>query len=124
LGGNLGSIATAAGWALPSFDGAILLIEGFGTGLGDIDRQLTMLANAGHFAGLNGVAVGQFTKCGTHNGWTAVDVLRDRLSRLNVPILGGLPIGHGKDPATVPLGTHAILDADAGVLEVESGAEG
>ena len=131
LGGNLTSIATSAGWALPSLDGAILLIEAVGMGLGDIERQLTMLANAGHLAGLKGVAVGQFANCGTHNGVlvtdakgvTTVDVLRDRLSRLNVPILGGLPIGHGKHPATVPLGTHAILDADAGLLEVESGGE-
>jgi muramoyltetrapeptide carboxypeptidase len=54
-------------------------------------------------------------------GMTAVDVLRDRLGRLSVPILGGLPIGQGKSPATVPLGTHATLDADAGLLRVESG---
>lgn len=57
-------------------------------------------------------------------GVTTVDILPDRLSRLNVPILGGFPIGHGKHPATVPSGTHAILDADARLLEVESGGEG
>jgi Acyl-CoA thioester hydrolase/BAAT N-terminal region len=38
------------------------------------------------------------------------------------PILGGLRIGHGKNPATLPLGTAAMLDADAGIIEVESGA--
>ena len=124
MGGNLDAIANAAGWALPSFDGAILLIEGVGMGLGQIDRQLTMLANAGHLGGLRGIAVGQFAKSGTHGDWTAVDVLRDRLSRLDVPILGGLPIGHGKDPATVPLGTTAMLDADTGTLEVASGVKG
>jgi muramoyltetrapeptide carboxypeptidase len=132
LGGNLTAVATSAGWALPSLDGAILLIEAFGMGLGDIERHLTMLTNAGHLAGLRGVAIGQVTNCGTHNGVpvadlkgvTANDVLRDRLSRLNVPILGGLPIGHGKNPATVPLGTRAVLDADAGVLQIESGAKG
>jgi muramoyltetrapeptide carboxypeptidase len=124
LGGNLDAIANAAGWSLPSFDGAILLIEGFGVGLGHIDRQLTMLTNAGHLDGLRGVAVGQFTKCGTHGDWTAIDVLRDRLDRLGVPILGGLPIGHGNHPATVPLGTTAILDADEGKMEVESGVTG
>ncbi|HWE18842.1 MAG TPA: LD-carboxypeptidase [Hyphomicrobiaceae bacterium] len=121
LGGNLDAIANAAGWALPSFVGAILLIEGFGVGLGHIDRQLTMLANAGHLRGVQGIAVGQFTRCGTHGDWTAVDVLRDRLARLGVPILGGLSIGHGLNPATVPLGTAAVLDADAGTLEIASG---
>ncbi len=120
LGGNLDMIASAAGWALPSLDGAILLIEGVGMGLGQIDRQLTMLANAGHLDGLRGVAVGQFTRCGTYGDWTAVDVLRDRLARLRVPILGGLPVGHGTNPATLPLGTAATLDADAGMLRVDA----
>ena len=31
----------------------------------------------------------------------------------------GLPIGHGKHHATVPLGALATLDADAGTLVVE-----
>ncbi len=37
LGGNLDSIATAAGWALPSLDGAILLLEAIGMHLGHVD---------------------------------------------------------------------------------------
>ena len=50
-----------------------------------------------------------------------IDVLRDRLTCLGVPVLGGLPIGHGKDPVALPIGTIATLDADAGTLTVESG---
>ena len=38
LGGNLDMIATAAGWALPNLEGAILLIEDVEKGLGHIDR--------------------------------------------------------------------------------------
>jgi muramoyltetrapeptide carboxypeptidase len=121
LGGNQDMVATAAGWALPRLDGAILLLEGHGMGLGQIDRQLTMLTNAGRFDGVRAVAVGQYTDCGpAQGGWTAVDVLRDRLGRLGVPILGGLPIGHGTRPVTVPVGTPATLDADAGELVVGS----
>jgi muramoyltetrapeptide carboxypeptidase len=48
------------------------------------------------------------------------DVLRDQLSRLGVPILGGLPLGHGFHPATTPIGTLATLDADAGTLTVQA----
>ena len=44
------------------------------------------------------------------------------LSRSGVPILGGLPIGHGKNPRTVPIGTRAELDADAGTLCVSPAA--
>jgi muramoyltetrapeptide carboxypeptidase len=124
IGGNQDSIATAAGWALPSFDGAILLLEAFNMRLGHIDRQLTMLRNAGHLKGIRGIAIGQYTECSaddmTEGNWTYLDVLRDRLSAYGVPILGGLPIGHGDRPIAVPIGTNAILDADRGTLTVES----
>lgn len=127
LGGNQDMIATAAGWALPSFAGAILLLEAVGMRLGHIDRQLTKLKNAGHLQGIRGVAVGQYTDCDpdvtTQGNWTAIDVLRDRLHSWGVPVLGGLPLGHGAHPIAVPLGTMATLDADAGVLTAASGVK-
>jgi muramoyltetrapeptide carboxypeptidase len=123
LGGNQDSIATAAGWALPALDGVILLLEAFNLRLGHIDRQLTMLRNAGHLSGLAGVAIGQFTDCGPERNepqtWSYLPLLRDHLDRLGVPILGGLPIGHGRDPHSVPLGTRATIDADSGTLHLD-----
>jgi muramoyltetrapeptide carboxypeptidase len=122
IGGNQDSIATAAGWALPKLDGAILLLEAVNQQLGHIDRQLTMLSKAGHLDGLVGVAVGQYTECGAQASESAdhdtLWVLRDRLAPLGVPILGGLPIGHGRHPRAVPVGTWAELDADVGRLKV------
>ena len=38
---------------------------------------------------------------------------------LGLPLIFGLPIGHNKHHATVPLGALATLDADAGTLVVE-----
>ena len=120
MGGNQDMIATAAGWALPSLKGAILLLEDVDKRLGLIDRQLTMLRNAGHLDGIRGVAVGRYFKCGpdetTQGDWTVLDVLRDRLQRLNVPVLGGLPLGHGNNTESIPLGATAVLDADKGTL--------
>jgi muramoyltetrapeptide carboxypeptidase len=127
IGGNQDSIATGAGWVLPNFDKAILLIEAFNLRLGHIDRQLTMLINTGIIKNVVGVAIGQYTDCGNTTDPTGnsmcseIDILRDRFARLNVPILGGLPIGHGKNPIAIPIGTRAILDADAGILTVEAG---
>jgi len=122
LGGNQDSIGTAAGWALPNLEGTILLLEAFNLRLGHIDRQLTMLAKAGHLDGVMGVAVGQYSECGVRASETADQdtlwVLRDRLSGLGVPILGGLPVGHGRHPRALPVGTWAELDADAGTLRV------
>ncbi len=124
IGGNQDMVAIASGWALPPLDGAILLLEAFNLRLGHIDRQLTMLMNSGALDGIVGVAVGQYTDCGTdaltQGDWDEIDVLGDRLALLNVPILGGLPIGHGKNPQAVPLGSVATLDADSGTLVVES----
>jgi muramoyltetrapeptide carboxypeptidase len=36
-----------------------------------------------------------------------------------VPVLGGLPFGHGQGQLTVPVGTPVTLDVAAGVLTVE-----
>ncbi len=127
IGGNQDSIATGAGWALPRFDRAILLIEAVNLRLGHIDRQLTMLIRAGILENVTGVAVGQYTDCGaatdptTDVTCTEIDVLRDRLALLGVPVLGGLPLGHGRHPIAVPIGTMATLDADAGTLTVAPG---
>ena len=69
-----------------------------------------------------GVALGRFTGFEGYEdrGWTLLDVLHDHLAPLGVPVLGGLAIGHGGDQWTVPLGTRAVVDADAGTLTVGS----
>ncbi len=129
IGGNQDSIATGAGWVLPSFDKAILLIEATNLRLGHIDRQLTMLIKTGIIQNVVGVAIGQYTDCGsatdptTDVHCTEIDILRDRFRLLGVPILGGLPIGHGKNPIAVPIGTAATLDADNGTLTVAAGVK-
>ena len=116
LGGNLDMLATAVGWALPSLRGTILLLEGVEMRFGHMDRIFTMLRKSGSLDGLAGVAVGQFTNCHSSKGITAVELLREHLAPLNVPILGGLPFGHGHEPLSVLLGAPARLDVAAGLL--------
>jgi muramoyltetrapeptide carboxypeptidase len=122
VGGNLDMVRTAAGSCLPELAGAILLIEDPGRDqIGRIDRSLHQLRSTGLLRGVAGVAVGQFGDIEPRPGrWTVIDVLRDQLSRLGVPILGGLPLGHGLHPATTPVGTQATLDAEAGTMTVEA----
>lgn len=126
IGGNLDAIRTETGAGLPSLRGAILFLEHQkGTGLGEVDRALTQLTRSGTLDGLHGVALGQFLgfeQCNsdlTLGGWGITDVLRDRLTRLGVPVLGGLPIGHGFHPPTIPVGTQATIDTAAGTLTVQ-----
>jgi muramoyltetrapeptide carboxypeptidase len=129
IGGNQDSIATAAGWALPNFDKAVLLIEAFNLRLGHVDRQLTMLIKTGIIKNIVGIAIGQYTECGSINDpttnvkCTEIDILRERFSKFGVPLLGGLPIGHGKNPVALPIGTMATLDANTETLTIASGVQ-
>ncbi|WP_394361929.1 LD-carboxypeptidase [Amycolatopsis sp. SB7-3] len=122
IGGNLGTIAHAVGVGLPSLSGALLFLEAERTmGLGQIDRQLTQLIRSGALDGVHGIALGRFPgfEGFTDRGWTLVDVFKDRLGSLNVPVLGGIDVGHGPDPLSLPLGTAAVLDTETGTLTVE-----
>jgi muramoyltetrapeptide carboxypeptidase len=118
LGGNLDAIAISAGWALPPLNGAILLLEAVDMFLGHVDRQLTMLRKAGHLDGIVGVALGQFTGFAPIKGTTILDLLGEHLQASGVPVLGGLPLGHGEMPLCTWIGTDAVLDATAGTLTV------
>jgi muramoyltetrapeptide carboxypeptidase len=86
-----------------------------------LDGMLTHLRNAGVFDGVAGVVVGDIkTKWSGGIGELSVeDIAEELLGALGVPVIVGLPIGHGKHHATVPLGALATLDADAGTLVVE-----
>jgi len=121
IGGNLDMVRTAYGSYLPDLDGAILLIEDpVQDQIGRIDRSLHQLRAAGVLDRIAGVAVGNFGDITPGPGrWTVPDVLRDQLARLEVPILGGLPLGHGLHPATAPIGPFAVLDANAGTLNID-----
>lgn len=76
---------------------------------------------SGCLDGVRAVAVGQFIRTAEARPgkWSIVDLLLDRLRPLGVPILGGLPIGHGPHPPTVPLGATATLDTRKRTLTVE-----
>ena len=130
IGGNLRGIAGCVGVRMPSLAGAILLLEDERkVGLGQVDRQLTQLIRSGALDGVAGVALGHFSGFAGYEdrGWTLLDVLEDQLGSLGIPVLGGLDIGHGgtgadggPDQTCVALGAHAVLDAQAGTLVVES----
>jgi muramoyltetrapeptide carboxypeptidase len=125
MGGNLSMLGIAVGWACPSFARAILLIEDVDKYIGHMDGVLTQLVRSGCLDGLKGVAIGQFIRTAEPKPgkWSILDVLRKNLSSLGIPVLGGLPIGHGPHPPTVPLGTMATIDTTARTLTVDPGVE-
>jgi muramoyltetrapeptide carboxypeptidase len=120
IGGNLCLLTSSIGTPdMPDLTGAILLIEEVDEPPYKIDRMLTHLRRAGLLSGLSGVAVGQFTRCADAWQVPVADVLAERLADIGVPVLGGLPVGHGVGQLTVPVGVAATLDATAGTLTVE-----
>jgi muramoyltetrapeptide carboxypeptidase len=121
-GGCAGLLASAVGTRLqPDFRGRIVCLEEIELDDEDLDGILTQLRNAGLFEGAAGIVVGDITakRSGAIAGLSAEDIVEELLGPLGVPLVFGMPIGHGKHHATVPLGALATLDADAGTLIVD-----
>lgn len=119
IGGNLQLIATLVGWGLPDLTGKILLLEDVGQHPGQIDRLLTQLIKSGLLDGVAGIALGQFADCRLDGAMSTIEVLKEHVQGLSVPVLGGLPIGHGGAPVALPHGTMAHLNTSEGSLTIE-----
>ncbi len=112
-GGNLTVLASMVGTPeLPSFDGAIVLLEDVGESPYRLDRVATQMVRAGAFDGARGIVLGQLTRCHAGEGadFTALEVLVECLAPLAVPILSGLPLGHDSDSRAVWLGASARIE--------------
>jgi muramoyltetrapeptide carboxypeptidase len=123
LGGCLTLVETAIGtqWDLET-DDAILVLEDRGMKPWQVDRALMHLKQAGKFANVRGIVLGDFPECEATvvGSPTARDVCQRILGPHGIPIVFGAPIGHTIRPMlTVPLGVKARLSAKgAGVLEI------
>jgi len=119
-GGNLTVLFTsAAAGRLRLPPGCILLLEDVTELTYRIDRMLTALLVSGALAEVAAVAVGEFIDCpSSPHGVPVEAVLQERLSRLGVPVVAGLPFGHGIRNEPLPLGVGALVDADRGLLAI------
>jgi muramoyltetrapeptide carboxypeptidase len=114
-GGNLSTLCHLAGTPFqPHLKGHILLIEDRGEAAYRIDRMLTQMKLAGYFSRLAGVALGSFEDGGTADA--VYSVVEDIFDELDIPIVAGFQIGHGKTNITIPIGLEATLDAEGHVL--------
>ncbi|WP_043628076.1 S66 peptidase family protein [Nonomuraea candida] len=108
-GGNLSLLASMCGtrWQ-PSFADGIVFLEDVGEEPYRIDRMLTQLLQAGAFDGVRGIALGSWVGCGD-----PYPVLEDRLKPLGVPIVAGLPVGHGSPQHSIWLGALGVIDTES-----------
>ena len=124
VGGNISILCASLGTPYqPSLDGVILFIEDLNEEPYRFDRMLTQLLNAGLLQKVAGVAVGVNKNCrdpkagkSTEYRQSLEDVLKERLLPLKVPIVTGLPFGHVRFNATLPVGVPALLDGNKGEL--------
>ena len=113
VGGTLALLANTVGTAesRPAH-GRIAVLEDVAEPAYRIDSMLTQLLRTGWFDDVAGIVLGSWVDCGDG----AVETVVERLSVLGVPLVSGLPFGHGRPQLTVPLGVESELDADAGTL--------
>lgn len=122
VGGNLtvlAALAAAGALRLPS--PAVLLLEDVGEAPYRLHRALDALWSSGLLDPVVGCVLGQFVNCGPGpyevSAQQAVDTF---LTRLRVPVLGNLPVGHGADLDPVTLGHWATVDCASRVLTLSA----
>lgn len=126
-GGCLSLLVASLGtpWEL-DWDGCIVFFEDVNEQPHRIDGYLQQLRLAGKFDNVVGVVAGEHVRCGPSPHYPAFpygtfdieEIFRQHLDPLGVPVMAGLPLGHGKRIATLPLGVMARLDAGERRLEI------
>jgi muramoyltetrapeptide carboxypeptidase len=129
LGGAMTLIEATIGtaWELDTRD-AILVLEDRAMKPYQVDRVLMHFKQAGKFAGVRGLVLGEYPECEppVAGSPTVRDVCARILGALGVPIVFGAAVGHTPRPMlTLPLGVQARLRAKGeGVLEILEAAVG
>ena len=118
LGGNLSLISHLIGTPfMPTLKKKILFVEERGEALYRIDRMLTHLRLSGLLDQVEGLIMGRFTECGDISDIN--QLVMDIVSDMDIPIASGLPVGHGAQNVTLPLGLRATLDTEQMILSIE-----
>ena len=121
LGGNLSTLCSLLDTPfLPSFEGVILFLEEKGESPYKLDRMLTHLLLSGRLDRLSALIIGQIEDCGEME--IINSMLQERLGRLTMPVVAGLPVGHGNENISLPLGLPAVLDTERMLLKIEESA--
>lgn len=127
VGGNLFTMTHLIGtpWE-PRFDDAILFFEELETPVYVLEVHLQQLKMAGKLDRVAGIVIGELYHCDWREEApdsprvrSIEDALERQLCPLGVPVLYKLPLGHGKNLASIPLGVEATLDADAATLTID-----
>lgn len=112
-GGNLSVLAKSLGTPYsPIFTDAVLFLEEVGESIPRIDMYLTQLENAGAFAQVKGILLGDFTDCTNENYNGSLKIktfLKERFWGMELPVLGNVCSDHRWPMGTLPLGAECRI---------------
>ncbi len=114
VGGCLSVLCSAMGTPFDlNTEDAILFLEDVKEPPYRIDRMLTQLKAAGKFRKVRGVLFGPMLDCWPQQGagYDLEEIILDVLNDLQVPVLFGVPSGHGEHNITLPLGVLVRVSA-------------
>jgi muramoyltetrapeptide carboxypeptidase len=126
IGGNLSLLCASIGTPYEfDADECILLIEEIGVEPWVVINYLTHLRNANKLDRVAGVVIAEGENVHPyrfeptyHCNNSHEDVLYSFFKDMAVPVLYGMPMGHTRDMASIPMRVMARLDADAKSLEI------
>jgi len=115
-GGNLTLLAAAVGTDFqPKFKNRLVFIEDIGEQPYRLDRMFTQLLQGTDLHKAAGIVLGVFADCEAKEGdrsLSLMEMFRDRLGHLEMPIIYGLSVGHIKNHMTLPVGIEAEMDTE------------
>lgn len=112
VGGNLRIITGLAGTPyFPEFKNKIFFWEDVSVGIDEIDRNLTHLEMLGVFNKIKGMVVGRILALKEKDGVKISDLLKQKFSSYNFPIVIGADFGHTDPVLTIPIGVNSTIDS-------------
>jgi muramoyltetrapeptide carboxypeptidase len=122
IGGNLAVLSSMVGtpWQV-AMGGCLLMLEDVGEPGYRLDRLFTQLLQSGSLKDVRALLLGEFLRCPLPKGVDIGEFFAELLNGLNIPVLTGLPIGHGDMNMPWYYGAYGRLSGD--FLEVTSGLD-
>lgn len=118
-GGNLAMVASLVGTPyMPDISQGILFLEDVAEHPYQIERMLTQLWHAGILQRQSAIVLGHFTdyRLAKHdNGYDIDAVIHWLRATVRVPVVTGLPYGHVKTKATLPVGQKVGIATEDGM---------
>lgn len=110
-GGNLTLMAASLGTPYEmDTKGRIILIEEIGEHMGNVDRHIYQLKNAGKFKEAAGILIGQFSDCTGEEPYGIEDIIMDATEGLHLPIMSNIQSGHGFPMINLPMGAFCEIN--------------